>query len=114
MHDHIAGIYQHPVGRLQAFHPGRAISRLLDGAQNMIGNRAHMAVGSPAGDQDEVGDGGLSGQIDGDDILCLIIVKNAEDQGFEGFTLPRRPFQADRGGRGIIALTFDRQCRNSR
>lgn len=114
MHDHIAGIYQHPVGRLQAFHLGRAISCFLDGAQHMVGNRADMAVGPPAGDQDEICDRGLARQIDGDDILCLVIVKNGEDQGFKGFTLPRRPFQADRGGRGIIALTFDRQCRNSR
>ena len=57
MHDHIAGIYQHPVGRLQAFDLGRAISCFLDGAQHMVGNRADMAVGPPAGDQDEIGDG---------------------------------------------------------
>lgn len=113
MHDDVSGIDQHPVCRLEAFHLGVAMPFFLEGAQQVIGQCADMAVRTPAGDDHIIGDGRLAGQIYRDNVLGLVVVQGPDDQGFKGFTLLPAAFQAYRGGRSIIALAFDGQCRSS-
>ena len=79
----------------------------------MVGQGTDMAVRPAARDDHEVGDGGLSVKIYGYDVLGLVIVECFDDEGFESFTVLRAAFQAYRGGRSIIALAFDGQCRSS-
>ena len=113
MDDHIPGINEHPVGGLQAFDLYMGVPALLESLQQMVGKGADMAVRPSARDNHEIGNGRLAGQVDGYDFLRLVIIKRFDDEGFEGFTLLPAAFQAYRGGRSIIALAFDGQCRSS-
>jgi len=79
----------------------------------MVGQCADMTVRPPARNDHEVGYRRFAVKVYGYDVLGLVVVKRFDNEGLQGFTLLRAAFEADRGGRSIIALAFDGQCRSS-
>jgi len=87
--DYVAGVDQHPVGLAHAFdaHAAQAgFAQILDHA---VGHRADMALRAAGRHHHGVGDRGLSGEIDVDDILGLHVVEAREDDAKR--LLGRRP-----------------------
>jgi hypothetical protein len=88
------------------------MARVLEGAQQMVGDRPDMAVRAARGDDDGVGQGTLALQVDEDDIARLLGVETGEDRGFEGGSDRVLVFRNGRGGgdgggrRGVAAQSF--------
>ena len=87
MEYHVAGVDQHPVALGNAFDAGIAMAAVLQLLEDLIGDGAHMPV-RPARRHDHmVGEAGLAGDVDVDDILGLGFIERCED-GFD--RTPRR------------------------
>ena len=80
MQDDITSIDQDPVTGLKTFNLGPAMPGFFQGRNDMVGNRADMTVRSPAGNNHDVCNRRLAGQIDGDDLFGFVILKNLDDQ----------------------------------
>jgi hypothetical protein len=89
MHDHVAGIDQHPVAIGQALDMDRLDSGFLETFGDIFRDRADMPVGPARGDDHIVGKCGFASKIDGDRFFRLHIVEAGEDQ-LEGFVGDRR------------------------
>ena len=66
-----------------ALNPGAAFTGVLERAQDVVGDRAHMTMRTPRGHDHAIGDGGLVGQIDGDNVLGLVVVQPGQNQVFQ-------------------------------
>ena len=80
MHDHIAGIDQHPVAIGHAFDMDVLDSVVLQAFQDIFRNRADVPVGPARGDDHEVGKRGFAAKVDGDRLFRLHILEAGEDQ----------------------------------
>jgi hypothetical protein len=84
VHDHVAGVDQHPVAVRQALDPGAAVPGVLQSAQEMIGHRTDVTMRTARGDDHAVGDRALTLQVDEDDVLRFFVVEAFEDEAFQG------------------------------
>jgi hypothetical protein len=80
MHDHVAGVDQNPVAVRQPLHACAAVAVLLQRAQNVVGDCAHVPVRTAGGDDHGVGHRALVSQIDLNDVLGLVVFKPGQDQ----------------------------------
>ena len=83
MHDHVAGIDQHPVRRRQPFDPDMAEAAMLDPLGELLRHRRDLARRTPRGDHHVIGDRALAFERDGNEFLGLVVVKRLDDQGVE-------------------------------
>ena len=81
MHDHLAGIDQHPIAMRHALDPKIALAGRLELLDKVVGDGAHMPVGPAGSDHHAVGNGGLPLKIDGDDIFGLRVIELGQDCG---------------------------------
>ena len=79
VHDHIAGIDQHPVAIGQALDMDAFDAGFLQGFGHVFRDRADMPVGPACGDDHVVGKGGFAAKVDGDRFFRLHIVEAGED-----------------------------------
>ena len=79
VHDHIAGIDQHPVAIGQALDMDVLDAVFLQGFRDVFRDRADVPVGTAGGDDHVVGKGGLAAKVDGDRFFRLHIVEAGED-----------------------------------
>ncbi len=87
MDDQVASVDQHPVTMRQAFDPRTAKARVLQRPKQVIGQCADVPVRTAGGHDHAIGHAGLVGQIDGDDVLGLVVVEfgeNDPDQVIDG------------------------------
>lgn len=59
---------------------GMAVARFLEPLQNVVGERAHMAVRSAASHDHLIGDRGLTLKVDRDDFFGFVFVEGLEDE----------------------------------
>lgn len=111
MHDHVSRIQENPVAIGQAFDFAFAESGIFQIPHQMIGKGAHMALGSTRGNDHGIGKRGFAFQVNGDDVLGLVVVEGLEDE-FEnlgrfgstggGVAQGLAPFPASRGISGEV------------
>jgi len=111
--DDVPGVDQHPIAMGHPFHPGAAIAVLLQGAQQVVGDGAHMPLRPARSDDQAIGHRALARKIDDHDILRLVLVKAAQNQVFEGLdaTLDVRGGDGGTGGllRALRGFTIQRE-----
>jgi hypothetical protein len=78
--DNVAGVDEDPVSGLETFNPWIAESFSLEIGDQMIGDRADMAVRSPGDDYHIVSQRRLSGNVDGYNIFGLGIFEASKDK----------------------------------
>jgi len=83
VHDHIAGIDQHPVAVGQTLDVDRLDAGFLETFGNVFRDRADMPVNPARGDDHVVGKCRFTAKVDGDRFFRLHIVEAGEDQ-FQG------------------------------
>ena len=79
MHDHIARIHQHPVALGLAIDRPGTITGFFQPPRQRLRHGAHMTRGAARSDHRGVAQSSTAFQIDGDDILCLVILKRRQD-----------------------------------
>ena len=79
VHDHIAGIDQHPVAIGQALDMDVLDAVFLQGFRDVFRDRADVPVGPASSDDHVVGKGGFAAKVDGDRFFRLHIVEAGED-----------------------------------
>ena len=103
VHDHVAGVDQHPVAVRHAFDPD-AQGGALQRHHQMLGDGAHVALRAAGGHHHVIGDRGLAAQIDRGGVFRLVVVEVAEDERESlpglGASLGNRCGSAFAGGRG--------------
>ena len=80
MDHHVAAIDEHPVALFHSLDLRRAEPGLFQAAYEMVGHRADMALRPSARDHHVIGDGCLSGQIDGNHIFGLVFLQALEHE----------------------------------
>jgi len=80
MHDDVARIDQHPVAHGLALGAHLLSGFPRDALDQMLGDGGHLAGGPARGDDEEIGDRGFAGQVDGDDVFRLVVVQRFQDQ----------------------------------
>ena len=73
----ITRVDQYPVTVRKTFDPGATIACFLEGAQQVIGERADVAVRTPRRHNKAIGESALILEVDEDDILGLVVVQMA-------------------------------------
>src|SRR6201986_180353 len=81
MHDDVAGIDQNPIALTRAIDRPRAVASLFQTAREMLRHRGDMARRTPGRDHDRVAERGASGEVDGGDVLGLVVVERFQDAG---------------------------------
>lgn len=79
----IASINEHPIAQGNALDADRSMSRLLEGANHGVGNRAHMSLRTTGGYDHRVGDRGFASKVDIYDRFGLHVVQHGEGDGEE-------------------------------
>jgi hypothetical protein len=101
VNNHVAGVDQNPVGMGQAFDLGATESGVFDRAQQMVGQSGNVSLRAARRDDNGVRERRRALQIDGDDVLGLVVIKSGEDQLGKRFSGGFRQVRIDLwGGRG--------------
>ena len=79
VHDHVAGVDQHPVAVGQTFDVKILVTGFLQRLHDVFRNRADVPVGPARGDDHVVGKCGFAAKVDGDRFFRLHIVEAGED-----------------------------------
>jgi hypothetical protein len=72
----------------QTLDPGATLAAVLERAQQVVGERADMALRAARSDDQPIGDRALVLEVDKDDVLGLVFVQAAENEIFEGGAVP--------------------------
>jgi hypothetical protein len=80
MDDDVAGIDQHPIALAQALGAATAIAILFERLQHALGQRHHLALRAPAGDDEMIGDAGFALEVDDGEVFCLAIFEGLLDE----------------------------------
>ena len=89
MHDHVAGIDQHPIAIGQALDMKAFDSGFLEALGHILRDRTDVPVDPAGGDDHVIGKCGFAAKVDGDRFFRLHIVQAGEDhiQGLVGVGL---------------------------
>ena len=79
VHDHVARVEQHPIAVRQAFH-SRRTAGCLDLLEDVLSQRADMALRAAAGHDQRIGYGAFAPNVDGDDVLGFIFIQRVENE----------------------------------
>jgi hypothetical protein len=90
MGNHVASVNQHPICIGQAFDPCPSDARILELADNMVGDSRHMTVGAARRHNDRVGKRAFASQINTHDIFSLVFIERGQDQILERIRLDAR------------------------
>jgi hypothetical protein len=88
----------------QTLNADLAVTGFLEGAQQVIGQRADVTMRAARRDDKSVGYGALAFQVDENDILGLVVVETRQDEISEGDDL-RLGFGRGRFKRGFFLRT---------
>ena len=80
MHDHVAGVDQGPVALPQPLDRDVLHALVLQLGNQVVGHRRDLSGRAARCDHHVVADGGLVRQIDGDDVLGLVVVQRLGHQ----------------------------------
>ena len=80
VHQHVAGVDQHPVAMTSAFDGNGARSEFLHLFNNMIGHRRDLPLRGPGSDYHVVRDAGLTCKIDDDHVVGFVAVQRSLDR----------------------------------
>ncbi len=75
MHDDVAGVDQHPVALRQSLDGNPFEAAFLESLPEVFCNGADLALRGAAGDDQEIGDVGLAGETDDDDVSRLVVIQ---------------------------------------
>jgi len=81
VNDDVAGIDKNPIALGQAFHAHSAIARFFQSAREVLGGGGDMALRAPGCDDDRIAQRRAAFEVDGDDLLGLVVVERFEDAG---------------------------------
>jgi len=87
--DDIVGIEQHPVRGREPFEPNVPPKSLLDLVCKLNRHRRHLPRRAARRDHHVIGDVGLAGERDRNDLLRLVVVERLENKGVELFDVDR-------------------------
>jgi len=79
MHNYVAGIDQDPIALAHTLDPDAGTARFLHVLDQVVGNRADMALRPAAGHDHVIAYRGFAGEIDNDAVLGFQIFKTGED-----------------------------------
>jgi len=83
MHDDITRIHQHPFTLRLTFHGQNVKALFLECVDDVVGERGYMFLGAAGGYDHGVGESGFTGEIDGDDIFCFVIIERLRDEALK-------------------------------
>jgi hypothetical protein len=98
--DDILSIDQNPIGTWQAFNTSMTPS-LFDPLDKLLRNGSDLPTRTTACDHHMVCNAAFAFEGDGDDILCLIIIKRLEDELVQGIGIDTRSLFQSLFGRGF-------------
>ncbi len=73
--DDVPRIDQHPIGIGHAFNTAPPEACLFEQADDVVSQSADVALGATRRNNHGIGDCRLAGQVDGHNVLCLIVVE---------------------------------------
>src|SRR5271169_5642099 len=109
VHDHVAGVDQHPIALPQAFDTDAGNGGTLQILDQVFGDSGHMDVRAPGGHDHVIAYRGFAEEIDGDAVLGFHVGQTRED---DAERLLRTRAQTPRLGDGFgHATRSPRECR---
>ena len=103
MHHDVAGIDQYPVRSSRALDLDTLQAGILELFTQMLCHRADLPVSQPRGDHHPIAEHCLTGEIHGDDVLGLVVLKAGHDHTLQTVQLRNLGFQLlYPGSRGLL------------